>query len=76
MSKRVIPLPNNKILALSKSKAFAEDKLNDTKNIKFVLYRVEYVAWKKELMLVSSSHNVFRGLFLQGHQNAPQCRAY
>ena len=34
-------LPNDNILGLSKSKAFADDKIKVTENLKFVLWRVE-----------------------------------
>ena len=34
---RVNPLPNNKILDRTKLKAFADDKINMTEKLKFVL---------------------------------------
>ena len=41
MSKIWHSLPDDKILALSKSKAFADDKLNVTQKIKFFCPRIE-----------------------------------
>ena len=40
------PLPNHKILDLSKLKAFADDKINVTEKLKFLLGRVENIARK------------------------------
>ena len=55
-------LPNDEILDQSKFNAFADDKIDVTKESKFVLGRVETL-WEKEKMLVTSifsfSHNVF-----------------
>ena len=54
MSKGVIvweqvnSLPKNKILDWSKLKAFADDKINVTKELKFVLGRVENIVGKRE----------------------------
>ena len=45
---RVNPLPDEKILALPKLKAFADDKLNVTQNIKVVFHRIEYIVGKEE----------------------------
>ena len=42
------PLPDDKILGLPKLKAFAEDKLNITQNIKDVFHRIENVVGKEE----------------------------
>ena len=41
-------LPNDKYLDLSKLKAFADDKLNSTDKLKFVLGRVENIVRKGE----------------------------
>ena len=41
-------LPNNKIFDWSKSKAFADDKINVTEKLKFVLGRVENIEGKWE----------------------------
>ena len=41
-------LPNDKILDLSKLKAFADDKMNVPKKSKFALGRVENIAGKGE----------------------------
>ena len=43
----VNPLPNNKILDRSKLKALAEDKINVTEKLKFVLGRVENMVEKR-----------------------------
>ena len=42
------PLPNNKFLGWSKLKAFADDKLNLAKQLKFALGRVENIVEKGE----------------------------
>ena len=41
-------LPNNKILDRSQLKAFADNKINVTKTLKFVLGRVEKIVGKGE----------------------------
>ena len=41
-------LPDNKILGLPKLKAFADDKLNVTQNVKVVFHRVENIVGKEE----------------------------
>ena len=41
-------LPNDKILVWSKLKAFADDKINVTKELKFVLGKVENIVRKEE----------------------------
>ena len=57
-SKRFNSLPNDKILDWSKFKAFADDKINVTEKLNFVLGRVESI--------FSFSHDVFKRLFIQG----------
>ena len=42
------PLPNNKILAWSELKAFADNKIDATEKLKFVLERAENVVGKGE----------------------------
>ena len=42
------PLPEYKILALSKLKAFAKHILNITQNIKLIFHRVENIVGKGE----------------------------
>ena len=42
------PLPNDKILGLPKLKAFADDKLNVTQNVKVVFRRIENIVGKEE----------------------------
>ena len=44
----VNPLPENKISDQSKLKAFADDKLNVTQNIKVVFHRTENMVGKEE----------------------------
>ena len=43
MEERVNSLPNNKILDWSSLKAFADDKIKVTENLKFVYGRVENI---------------------------------
>ena len=45
---KVNPFPDNKILALSKVKEFADKKFNVTQNIKFVFHRVQKHCGKKK----------------------------
>ena len=42
------PLPDNKISGLPKLKAFADDKLNVTQNVKVVFHRIESIVGKEE----------------------------
>ena len=42
------PLPDDKFLGLPKLKAFADDKLNVTQNVKVVFHRIENVVGKEE----------------------------
>ena len=42
------PLPDDKISDWSKLKAFADDKLNATQNIKVLYHRIENIAGKEE----------------------------
>ena len=42
------PLLDDKILGLPKLKAFADDKLNVTKNVKVVFHRIENIVGKEE----------------------------
>ena len=58
-------LPNDKILDRSKLKAFAEDKINVTEKLKFVLGRVENIVRKGE----NAGHQHFL-LFPQSFQKA------
>ena len=70
------PLPHDKILRLPKLKAFTDNKLNVTQDIK-----VSFIGWKtlweKKKMLVTSifffSHNVFKSLFPPAHQKSSLC---
>ena len=51
-------LPNNKILDWSKLKASADNKMNVTENLKFVLGRVENIVGKGENAGYHSFQNV------------------
>ena len=42
------PLPDDSILDSPKLKAFADDKLNTTQNIKVVFHRIENIVGKEE----------------------------
>ena len=44
----VEPLQDNKILAMSKLKAFVDDKFSVTQSIKFVFHRIENIVKKEE----------------------------
>ena len=59
-------LPNNKILDLSKLKGFADDKINVTKKLKFVLGRVENIGKRKKCWFSAFSGDVFKRLIEQG----------
>ena len=62
-------LPNNKILDWSKLKAFADDNINMTQKLKYVLERLENIVGKGENAVTSIfffSHNVFKRLLFQG----------
>ena len=63
------PLPNDKILDLSKLKVFADDKIYLTEKLKFLFRRVENIIGKGEntvTSIVFFSHNVFKSLLIQG----------
>ena len=60
--KDLTPLPNNKILDWFKLKAFADDKINVTEKLKFVVGMVENVVGKGEN---AGYHNVFKRLLIQ-----------
>ena len=63
------PLPNNKKLDWSKSKAFADDKINVIEKLKFVLGRVENMVGNGEnagYQHFLLFHNVFNRLVFQG----------
>ena len=56
-------LPNDKILKQPKLKAFADEKINVTKNCN-LFWEMQKTLWEKQKMLVTSifsfSHNVFK----------------
>ena len=70
------PLPNKNILDLSKFKAFADDKINVTRKLKFALVRVENIVGKAEnagylvTSIFSFPHNVFKRLLSQGREKS------
>ena len=65
-------VPNDKILDRSKVKAFADDKLTVTKELKFVLGKEENIVGKGKknaayvvTSIFAFSHNVFKKLLSQ-----------
>ena len=65
-------LPNDKILDLSNLKAFTDDKISVTQKVNFVLYGIENIMRKGEMLvtsILSFSHNVFKSLVAQGREN-------
>ena len=63
-------LPNDIFLDWSKLKAFADNKINVNKNLKFVLERIENIVGKGEnagYQHFLLSHYVFKRIFFQGH---------
>ena len=61
-------LSNDKIVDMSNLKAFADDKIYVTEKLKFVLRSIENIMGKEKMLVTSifsSSHNVFKRLFLQ-----------
>ena len=58
-------LPSNKILDLSKFKAFADDKMNETQKLKFAFETVESL-WEKEKIMVTSIFS-FSTMFSKGY---------
>ena len=70
------PLLNNKILNQTKLKAFADDKLSETKMTISVFDRVENIVGKGEIACISNfsfSHDVFKRLLSQTHQKVSLC---
>ena len=70
------PFPHNKILDLTKLKAFADDKLNVTKMVISVFDRVENMVGRGEIACTrnfSFSHNVFKRLLSQRRQKVSLC---
>ena len=62
------PLPDNKILAQSRLKAYADDKLNVTQNIKFIFETIENIVGKEGInsyQHFSFSNNILKRPFLQ-----------
>ena len=46
--KYINPLPNDKIFCLSKLKAFADDKINETQKLRYILEWIENIVGKGE----------------------------
>ena len=70
------PFPHDKILDLTKLKAFADEKLNVSKMIISVFDRVENIVGKGEIACTSNfsfSHNVFKRLLSQRCQKVSLC---
>ena len=65
MSASFLTLPNDKILDLTKLKAFAEDIINATWMLCFVFDRVENIVENGEKMLVSSIVKLFLSVLLK-----------
>ena len=67
--------PDDKILGLSKLKAFADDKLNVTQNIKVVFHRIENIVGKNAGYQVFSSFPTMfsKGLFPPVLQKSSLC---
>ena len=64
-----ISLPNGKFLDWSKLKAFADDKVNVTEKLKFILERVENIVGKEKMLITSIfsfSLNGFKRLLFLG----------
>ena len=70
-------LPNDKILDWSKLKSFADDKINVTEQLKFVLGRVENILWGKDKnagnSIFSFSYHVFKRFLFQGRWKSGLC---
>ena len=64
------PLPDDKIVALSKLKAFTDDKLNVTQNIEFIFHKLENIVGKGEN---AGNRNVFNRPFPKGRQRSLLC---
>ena len=69
----VNPLPDDQISDWSKLKAFADDKLHVTQNIKVVFFRIENIVGKEETSIFFFSYNVFKRLFPPGRQKSSMC---
>ena len=74
---RANSLSNDKILEVTKFKAFADDKLNVPKMIISVFGKLENIEGKGKKMLVTSifsfSHNVFKRLLSWGRSRSVLC---
>ena len=57
------PVPDDKSIALSKLKTFADNKVNISENIKFVSHRLDNITRRGEMLVTgifSFSHNIFK----------------
>ena len=67
LAKSLNSLPNDKILAWSELKPFAEDRMYVTENLKFVLQRMENIVGGENAgHIFSFSNNVLKRLVFQG----------
>ena len=57
------PLPNDKILASTKLRGFADDKIKVTQKLKFVLRGIENIVGKTSIS--SFSHYIFKRFLIQ-----------
>ena len=57
------PLPHNKALALTKLKAFTDDKWNISQNIEFVFHMVENIVEKGENSIFFLFQQYFENVF-------------
>ena len=63
------PLPNDKILDLSKFKTLADDKINENEKLKFVLGMAQNILGKEKILvsgIFSYFQNVFKKFLPQG----------
>ena len=63
-------LPKDKFLDWTKLKAYADNNINVTEKLKFVLGRVENIGKRRNF---SFSHNVFKRLLLPIHYKFVSC---
>ena len=62
-------LPKNKILDWSKLKAFADNKINVTQELKFISGRVENIVGKEKMLVTSIFsffHSILKSFLIQG----------
>ena len=62
--------PNDKVLDLPKLKAFADDKLNVSLNVKVVLYRIENIVGKEKKFWLPAFSSFLPQCFQKAFQKA------